>query len=494
MKIKFSALCLLTVLFTVSSLSESASMQGERRGVAQAVSVQALPIIPGISGFGTTTTAGMGPNREGGTVVHITTLANSGSGSLKSVLEDSTGPTIIVCDVSGTIVQNGVIAVTNPYMTLALQTCPSPGLSVQNATLSIQTNNILLHHYRGRVGDAAGAPSFGERDCINIVDQGNTGEVYNIVIANTSCSWALDGTIDLNFLKIRPVDITIWQSIISEGLRNAGHPEPDHSSGMLLGIDTKNVSIIRSLFSSNWIRNPAVNSGVHLAIVNSATTNYGQEAINVGFSGNSATQTPQLVTLAGNLYVKGNDARSIAEPLRVQLGVAAGTQIYFEDVCDADVADPSDDAWLTSAVDDRAGFNVKATTPPVTYPGYAPASCTTVRADITANAGARPNDRDSQDTNVITKFNDLTAPLTEKIPQDMADTEGYPVLAENTVVAEVPDNPFAIARGGPNKGYSYIEVWLHGLDAALDRQSLSVLKNDNSYILRNDGFKIRRNN
>ena len=44
-----------------------------------------LPIIPGMSGFGVATPAGSGPNRIGGTIIHVTNLNSSGAGSFSGV-------------------------------------------------------------------------------------------------------------------------------------------------------------------------------------------------------------------------------------------------------------------------------------------------------------------------------------------------------------------------------------------------------------------------
>lgn len=54
---------------------------------ATLVSARALPVFPGAAGFGTDTPAG-----RGGLVYRVTTLADSGPGSLRDGVEQLAGP------------------------------------------------------------------------------------------------------------------------------------------------------------------------------------------------------------------------------------------------------------------------------------------------------------------------------------------------------------------------------------------------------------------
>src|ERR1044071_8283660 len=61
------------------------------------LAASALPVIPGATGYGTSTPAG-----RGGKVFRVTTLAESGEGSLKACV-DANVPRVCIFEVSGTI-------------------------------------------------------------------------------------------------------------------------------------------------------------------------------------------------------------------------------------------------------------------------------------------------------------------------------------------------------------------------------------------------------
>ena len=147
-----------------------------------------LPVVPGIMGFGVRTTAGSGPNRIGGTIIHVTSLNSSGAGSLREAI-DAKGPRVVVFDVSGyiDITLDGEIRIKNPYLTIAGQTAPSPGISLKGNGLSIRTHDVLVQHIRIRVGDDPAGERGSQRDGLEIVDHpAGSGATYNVVVDHVS--------------------------------------------------------------------------------------------------------------------------------------------------------------------------------------------------------------------------------------------------------------------------------------------------------------------
>jgi hypothetical protein len=134
-----------------------------------------LPVFPGAEGFGTITRAG-----RGGRIIRVTNLSDRGQGSLREAI-DAKGPRVIVFEVGGNINLKSHLKIRNPYVTVAGQTAPQPGITLTGASLSIKTHDVLIQHLRIRVGDRAIGPPPEDRDGIKI--QGSksaAAEVYNI--------------------------------------------------------------------------------------------------------------------------------------------------------------------------------------------------------------------------------------------------------------------------------------------------------------------------
>src|SRR4051794_26115230 len=86
---------------------------------------------PHYQGDGTDT-----PGGRGGTIYKVTNLNDSGPGSLRAAMTAS-GPRFVVFEVSGTIALDSAIFVTSPFMTVAGQTAPSPGVTVRNRPIIV---------------------------------------------------------------------------------------------------------------------------------------------------------------------------------------------------------------------------------------------------------------------------------------------------------------------------------------------------------------------
>jgi len=109
------------------------------------------PVLPGAVGFSTTAHAG-----RGGRIIRVTNFSDKGPGSLRAAVE-AKGTRIVVFEVGGVIDLNrNTINITEPFLTVAGQTAPSPGITLIRGGISIRAANVLIRHLRVRPGDAGG--------------------------------------------------------------------------------------------------------------------------------------------------------------------------------------------------------------------------------------------------------------------------------------------------------------------------------------------------
>ncbi len=142
-----------------------------------------LPVFPKAQGFGIYTPAG-----RYGKVYRVTNLNNRGTGSLRDAMEAS-ARRVVIFEVSGTIWLNSNIVVKEPYLTVAGQTAPSPGITLARAGIVVSAHDVLIQHLLVRVGDLPVGTKPDFRDCIQVVGAADgQREVYNVVIDHCSVS------------------------------------------------------------------------------------------------------------------------------------------------------------------------------------------------------------------------------------------------------------------------------------------------------------------
>ena len=432
---------------------------------------EATPVFPGAQGFGTDTKAayGLAP-RTNPTIYKVTSLSADPnvSGTLGYALQQS-GPRVVIFEVSGTIdgTASGVDEwwIKNPYLTVAGQTAPSPGITLKGIRIIIRTHDVLLQHIRIRLGDmikrGEGLSWMQNRDCISI---GNFkgSDAYNIVVDHCSFSWSMDENVEVYNNDGGDVhDITISNSIISEGLyknvRCDYDPSRDHhSKGLLIGHQNspENISVIGTLFAHNQDRNPVLSDGIHI-VVNNLVYNPQRWGINA-----YATKDVLKISVVGNVIIPGLNSGKYVDCV-LSLGNKSwyndgkGSEVY---VSDNKCVNCGVDPW--DGVDDRSGFKgtVKVYSPIVWPKGLTAKPTSEVRASVLANSGARPGDRDPVDQRIV---NDVSAG-TGKFIDSQSDVGGWPNLAVNHRTLTLPTNPHGDAD---SDGYTNLEEWLHSLAA-----------------------------
>ena len=199
-----------------------------------------VPAFPGAEGAGKYTTGG-----RGGTVIEVTSLADSGPGTFRQACLAS-GARTVVFRVGGTIELNSRITIENPNITIAGQTAPGDGICIRGESVYINTSNVIIRYMRFRRGDTTT-----NDDCLGGYP------VSDIIVDHVSASWGLDESLSLYRYKDgqgkkRPTqNITIQWCIISETLN-----KNNHAFGGTWGGDR--ASFHHNLFACNTDRNASI--------------------------------------------------------------------------------------------------------------------------------------------------------------------------------------------------------------------------------------------
>ena len=106
--------------------------------------------FPGAEGAGNFTKGG-----RGGDVYHVTTLKDSGPGSLREGIDSIKGPRTIVFDIGGLIRLKDELRIKGiSHLTIAGQTAPGKGITVADRNVIVEgCSHIILRYLRIRLGD-----------------------------------------------------------------------------------------------------------------------------------------------------------------------------------------------------------------------------------------------------------------------------------------------------------------------------------------------------
>src|SRR5215831_14982455 len=121
--------------------------------------------FPGALGWAAQT-----PGGRGGKIIRVTTLAPTGPGSLTEAL-NTDGARIVVFEVGGVIdFAKQEIKIKNPFITIAGQTAPSPGITLIRTGIDVGTHDVIIQHIHVRTGQAgSGKRSGWEPDAFSTV-------------------------------------------------------------------------------------------------------------------------------------------------------------------------------------------------------------------------------------------------------------------------------------------------------------------------------------
>jgi len=366
---------------------------------------------------------------QGGRLIKVTNLNAVGPGSYREAIE-AEGPRIVVFEVGGVIDMAGQnLVIKNPYLTIAGQTAPNPGITLIKAETNIATHDVIIQHLMIRPGEF-GRPKKGggDQDGISTV-----GAAHNIIVDHCSLSWASDENLSVSGPRFngspRPEDwrrhtshnITYSYNLIYEGLAHSVHEKGEHSKGSLIHDNASGILLYANLYASNHERNALFKGGVWAAMVNNLIYNPGAKAVHYNLVAHEweghAHQTGR-VTLVGNVYRQGPDTRRNT-PL-FALGGNGDVELHLQDnIAVDDVGQPVAQTGTYTAGEARM---LKAAAPYLP-PDIRIQRASTLEDELPLAVGARPWARDPIDFKLLS---DVAESRGKIIDSELENAMGYP--------------------------------------------------------------------
>lgn len=239
------------------------------------------PAFPGAEGFGKWASGG-----RGGSVYHVTTRNDSGTGSFRDAVS-ATNRTVVF-DVGG-VIKIGERIIVSKDITIAGQTAPGEGVVVYGNGLSFTDANRSITRYmrfRMGVGGTSG------KDGIALADG------TDMIFDHCSISWGRDENFSISGgTGEDPGFITIQDCIVAMGLET-------HSCGGLIQ-DWNGVSLFRNLYIDNDTRNPKV-KGIN-EFTNNVVYNWDDAAYILGDS-----DADSNANVRNNYFISGPNTSSAA--------------------------------------------------------------------------------------------------------------------------------------------------------------------------------------
>lgn len=385
---------------------------------------ETVPAFPGAAGWAAET-----PGGRGGRIIRVTTLAPDGPGSFKAAIE-ARGPRIIVFEVGGVIdMGRKTLSITEPFVTIAGQTAPSPGITLIRTGLDVKTHDVVIRHIRIRTGaDGAAKRSGWEADALSTVG------AHNVIIDHCTMTWGIDENLSASGPRFTGDSVEAWRrgtsrnitfsyNLLAEGLADSSHPKGEHSKGTLIHDNATGVLIYRNLYAHNVERNPLLKGGVHAAVVNNLIYDPGTRAIHYNLMALEwAGQPYQLGELSavGNVY-RGGPSTDEGLPF-LMLGGDGDLRYHGKDNIAVDKHGKP--LPMFGRYGETRAKLIEADKPLVWPAGLDVLPARDVETHVLANVGARPWERDEHDIRVIF----FVAEGRGEIIDDETEVGGYPQM------------------------------------------------------------------
>lgn len=363
-------------------------------------------------------------------IYRVTNLNNDGPGSLREGLK--TGNRLIVFEVGGAIKLTSDIGMppNKHNITIAGETAPSPGITLQGKSLQIRGSNVVISHIAVERGHDS--TNTGNADGIQFIATGRS--IRNVHIDHCLTAWGTDEGLQLFIspkTKDGPVNnISITNCIFTEPLdwpKNLGFAPNDkkvrHGYNALLSDYITEVDFQRNLCANGTMRNPRMGFGTKIICANNIALNWGTTAI----SWEKNCEEPMTTTVIGNLGISGPNTTS---PYFISFWQKApvGSQIYAAHNTvwkgTGSKVTPSAEVFHKQGAPDS--FTL-LTQRPLDLPGLAPLPADKLYEQMLKNVGPRPKNRKNPVAlRAVKQLKDKTG----KIIDHQSQVNGYSELLE----------------------------------------------------------------
>lgn len=366
----------------------------------------------------------------GGRIIRVTTLAADGPGSLRAAIK-AKGPRIVVFEVAGIIdLGRDSIDINNPFLTIAGQTAPAPGITIIKGGIDIKTHDVKLQHIRVLTG-ADGQPkrSGWEADALSTV------RAARVVVENCTFLWGIDENMSASGPRFTGTTVEEWRAgtsrdivfrlnLAAEGLADSSHPKGEHSKGSLVHDNATGIVFDRNIWAHNVERSPLVKGGAQVLMINSLIYNPQRRAVHYNLMDLEWAGQPRVtgeITAVGNVMRGGNDTDPGLPFL--MLGGVGDLAFYGRDNVAVDrLGNPLP---LFGRYGKTEAKLIEAQAPLASLDGYRILPADEVETTVLATAGARPWDRGSEELRVLF----FIAEGRGEVIDDESEVGGYPVIA-----------------------------------------------------------------
>jgi hypothetical protein len=388
---------------------------------------------------------------------------------------------IIMFEVSGNIDIVDRLISPCSYTHIAGQTAPYPGVTLTRCNLGNTSgeHDYLVEHLRIRSGDYTD----NDDGCNtrNAIEFGASR--YNLVVDHCSFSWAPDTNVALG--TTNGYNSTLSNCIVAEGLEDSCHTTSNHGFGMNAS-NSYQTSILRNAFINNYGRNPMYNTDTGGTPRNAYIANNLTYHARLTPGRINLTNAAAEIDYVENLVLSNpNESNDEDDQFMFLVNPYSSSSSFFISNNKVEALTQSaDDNWdlvrvpIGETTYTYANYGVAAAQNAPT--GYTLLGISNVESHVLASAGARPAERDTIDSRLITEVQETSGDTgwpdwveDDTVGGTQVPEKGYPDLEENRrnlatgmtvdTLQNIPADPYADNSDDgytASNDYSNLEEWL----------------------------------